>query len=142
MKQNQPRPAPPTKNKQTNAASHAPLAPNDSVMVEAVSFKLPMKFHKLGPLCIGPFKVLKQINEVTFQLELTKDSKMYPGFHSSQLICFKGDAPTLLDPIDLANPGEELYEVEPIIATHTTREKLHFLVKWRSHLSGGVLAIC
>ena len=42
------------------------LSIGDLVMVDAKKFKPPLSSCKMGPGCIGPFKVLCQINNVAY----------------------------------------------------------------------------
>lgn len=41
--------------------------------------------HKLSKRYYGPFKLIKQIGDVAFELELPPTSKIHPVFHVSQL---------------------------------------------------------
>lgn len=43
------------------------------------------KTHKLSKRYYGPFKLIKQICDVAFELELPPTSKIHPVFHVSQL---------------------------------------------------------
>lgn len=62
--------------------SRPSLTPGDLVMVETENFRLHLKSRKLGPRQIGPFKISKQFNEVAYQVDLLKSSKVYPVFQS------------------------------------------------------------
>jgi hypothetical protein len=59
------------------------------------------RIHKLSKRYYGPFKLIKAIGEIAFQLELPNTSKIHPVFHVSQLKPCFGDASTVLDlPVD------------------------------------------
>ena len=74
---------------------HTPLSIGDLVMVDAGNFKLPLSSRKMGPRCIGPFKVLRQINNVAYEITLPPNSRVHPVFHVSQLRKFLGEAPSV-----------------------------------------------
>ena len=112
---------------------HTHLSPGDLVMVEAGNFKLPLASRKMGPRRIGPFKMLRQINEVAYKVELPPKSRVHPVFHVSQLRKFLGEAPAPLDPVLSANPGEAEFEVEAILDTRLSCKKRQFLIKWKGY---------
>ena len=56
------------------------------VMLSTKNIKIKMKgTSKLLPRWIGPFTVIKKINNVAFKLELPESLKIHPVFHSSLL---------------------------------------------------------
>ena len=62
---------------------HTLLSIGDLVMVDAGNFKLPLSSCKMGPCCIGPFKVLCQINNVAYEITLPPNSRVHPAFDVS-----------------------------------------------------------
>lgn len=60
------------------------------------------RFKKLSKHFYGPFKLLNQIGEVAFEVELPTGSKIHPVFHVSQL------KPCL-------NPTAEVLKLPPVI---------------------------
>ncbi|MCI39267.1 hypothetical protein A2U01_0060498, partial [Trifolium medium] len=55
------------------------------------------RVHKLSKRYYGPFKLIKAVGEVAFQLELPSSSKIHPVFHVSQLKSCFGDTTAALN---------------------------------------------
>ncbi|KAI2644255.1 Transposon Tf2-8 polyprotein [Labeo rohita] len=65
---------------------HAPAyQPGDQVWLSTHDLRLRLPCRKLSPRYIGPFKILRQINNVTFQLHLPPRYRIHPTFHVSLL---------------------------------------------------------
>ena len=78
-----------------------------------------MNYHKkIGPKREGPFKIIKVIGSVTYQLKLPPTWRIHPVFHTTLLRQYKetevygASFPRL--PPDMIE-GEEVYEVEWIL---------------------------
>ena len=84
---------------------------------------------------LGPFKVLEQINPVTFRLELPPSMRIHDAFHVSLLEPYETNK---LQQQETAPPAIEVnnhleYEVEEILDSRYIRNKLHYLVHWSGH---------
>lgn len=66
-------------------------------MVDASNFKLKLAFYKIGSCQPGPFKGLKFINDVAYEIELPLKSKVHLFFHVSCLNKFIGKIPPQVD---------------------------------------------
>jgi hypothetical protein len=107
---------------------------------------------KLMPKFVGPFKVVKAVNETTYKLDLAEtQKKIHPVFHSSLLKRYKGTVPQKVMPIVLeedadSNGTYQRYEVHAIVdhrITHRTRPRadgtrtakradgVEYLIQWK-----------
>jgi hypothetical protein len=89
------------------------------------------RFHKLSKRYYGPFKLIKAIGDVAFELELPNTSKIHPVFHVSQMkLCF-GTADTTLD-LPLENVDNQPC-IKPMVLLDWRKnedEQLEVLVQW------------
>ncbi|KAI2646112.1 Transposon Tf2-6 polyprotein [Labeo rohita] len=112
--------------------------PGDLVWLSTRDVRLRLPCRKLSPRYIGPFRILRQINEVTFQLQLPPRYRIYPTFHISLL---KPVSPPVTDP-----PGAEaeppppevldqpsIYSVHEILDSQRRGGRLEYLVDWEGH---------
>ena len=115
---------------------HAWLSTEHLPLVSGLSRKLASRF-------IGPYKVIEQINPVSFKLELPPSWRMHPVFHCSQLKKAQGQVSgTVFDVNDeqpfcpsAAASGE--FEVEDLLDHRVhgrgRSSEWEFLVKWRGY---------
>ena len=110
--------------------------PGSQVWLEATNLCLPFQTSKLNAKRYGPFKVLKALSPVAYQLELPITWRIHNTFHASLLtpyfetpahgLNFSRPPPDLID-------GEEEQEIEQILNHRFfgRNRKLQYLIKWK-----------
>jgi hypothetical protein len=105
------------------------------VWLEGKSLKLPYQSTKLVPKRYGPFKIIKEVSPVVYQLSLPMSWGIHDVFHSSLLSPYHEmtqHGPNFSwPPLDLIE-GEEEYKVKAI-RNHQCfghSHALQYLVKW------------
>jgi Chromo (CHRromatin Organisation MOdifier) domain len=112
----------------------AEMEEGDQVWLEAKNFKV-KGTKKLMPRRYGPFKIMKKISPVAYQLNLPQLMKIHDVFHADLLSPYKETeaygTPYMRPPPDIKE-GEEEYEVKAILdMRHFSRwKKLQYLVHW------------
>ena len=113
---------------------------NDLVYIEEMNIKMTWPLNKLAQWCYGPFEVLCQVNETSYELKLPnswhlKHSVFHrnllllhrPG-HSLQQLAIPCNPTPLLD-----NSGDKVYSVEAIANSrkaNKSKGRIKYLVKW------------
>ncbi|XP_049325152.1 uncharacterized protein LOC125801734 [Astyanax mexicanus] len=113
-------------------------SPGDRVWLSTRDFRQPDMHKKLSAKYIGPFKIIKRINEVTYRLDLPSHYRVCPSFHVSLL---KPVIPGPLDETSLGAPppppvameGGPVYAVERLLDSRRRRGTLEYLVDWRGY---------
>ena len=59
--------------------------PGNQVWLKGKNLKFPHQATKLNPKCYGPFRVVKEISPVAYQLQLPPSWNIHPMFHASLL---------------------------------------------------------
>ena len=89
--------------------------------------------NKLDFYRLGPFSVVKQINNIAFHLELLPSMKIHAIFHISLLEPYKESSILskfqVLPPIEIE--GQEEFEVSEILNSRIIQRKLEFLIQWQ-----------
>jgi len=110
----------------------------DQVWLEGKNLRLPYQATKLAPKRYGPFKIIKEISPVAYQLALPLTWKIHDMFHTSLLSPYcetTAYSPNFSrPPPDLIN-DEEQYEVEQI-RNHQyfgRNRTLQYLIHWKGY---------
>ena len=110
----------------------------DWVWLEAKHLALPYASAKLAPKHHSPFKIMREISPVAYQLELPRAWTIHDVFHSSLLMPYKETkehrAQFQCPPPELIG-NEEEYEVEQIInhRHHGKQHQLQYLIWWKGY---------
>jgi hypothetical protein len=111
----------------------------DQVWLEGKNLRTNQPTAKLVPRRHGPFKVIKVLSPVSYQLQLPTQWSIHPVFHIDLLTTYRETIThgpnyqcPLLDLVD----GEEEYSVEKILDSRKfgRRQHLQYLVKWEGLL--------
>ena len=108
----------------------------DQVWLKGLHLRLPHQSTKLAPKQYGPFKIMKQINPVTYQLMLPNTWQIHPVFHVLLLSPYhktNAHRPNYSRPPHDLISGEEFFEVEQIrdYQHHSWLRMLQYLIKWK-----------
>jgi len=110
----------------------------EQVWLEGKNLHLPYQATKLAPKRYGPFKIIKEISPVAYQLTLPLTWKIHDTFHASLLSPYRETTaygPNFSwPPPDLIN-DEEQYEVEQI-RNHRYfghNRTLQYLIHWKGY---------
>jgi hypothetical protein len=122
---------------------------NDLVWLETKDLKLlehQRRAFKLSAQYIGPFKIIKVVNDNAYQLELPPSLPIYPVINISRLKRYHASAdkfssrpqphhrpPPEVNPTSSGNSNSVHYEVERILAKRMVRGHPQYLVKWSGY---------
>ncbi|XP_041419736.1 uncharacterized protein LOC121393946 [Xenopus laevis] len=106
----------------------------DLVWLSTRHIKLPCPSKKLGQRFLGPFPIIRRVNEVTFKLKLPATYRIHPVFHVALLKpvvknTFSGRDHSPPAPVTIE--GVEEFEVEAILDSRYRRGRLQYLIQWK-----------
>ncbi|KAI2642436.1 Transposon Tf2-8 polyprotein [Labeo rohita] len=118
------------------AAPH--FQPGDLVWLSTRDLRLRLPCRKLSPRYIGPFRILRQINDVTYQLQLPPRYRIHSTFHVSLLKPFSPSA-TDTPGAEAEPPPPEVLEqpsvftVREILDSRRRGGRLEYLIDWEGY---------
>ncbi|KAK3537152.1 hypothetical protein QTP70_002651 [Hemibagrus guttatus] len=115
--------------------------PGQKVWLSTRDIRLRQPCRKLGPRFIGPFTILKQINPVTYKLQLQPEYRIHPTFHVSLLKPHHPSVSPSTEPgSDAAEPPLPLllddgaaYGVRETLDSQHRGGQLKYLVDWEGY---------
>ena len=112
----------------------------DLVWLEGCNLHLDQPAAKLSPKHHGPFKVMRVLSPITYQLELLPQWKTHDVFHIDLLTPYHEmdiHGPNFTQPPPDLVDGEEEYEVKEILDSrkHGRGCRVQYLVKWKGYPS-------
>jgi hypothetical protein len=111
----------------------------DQVWLEGKNLHINQPTAKLVPRRHGPFKVIKVLSPVSYQLQLPMQWSIHPVFHIDLLTPYRETithGPNYQCPLPDLVDGEEEYSVEKILDSRKfgRGQCLQYLVKWEGYL--------
>ena len=106
----------------------------DQVWLSSKDIKIHQPSPKLGPRCLGPFKVIERIGDLDYRLELPDWMRIHNVIHVDRLSpYYENGLPSPKRPEPVIVDGEEEWEVEEILQSRYIGRGLHYLVKWKGY---------
>ncbi len=100
------------------------LHPGQKIWLSSKDLPLKVESHKLAPRFIGPFKVIRKVNPVSYRLLLPKSLRIHPTFHVSRLKPVKYSP---LSPATRPPPAPRIIDGQP---AYTVRRLLDTRLVW------------
>jgi hypothetical protein len=102
----------------TKDTAFRPYKEGDQIWLDGKNLKTTHPTHKLRAKRYGPFKVLKALSHVAYQLQLPQKWKIHNVFHASYLSPYKETmehGPNFLEPPPNIVDGQPEWEVDTIV---------------------------
>lgn len=115
--------------------SHKPQSyvTGDLVLLSTRNLKLATVNKKLSPKQIGPFAILSKIGSQAYRIRLPPRYRIHDVFHVSLLEPWRGrhgEQPANTTLPDVLPDGDEVWEVEKILAERKRKGHVEYLLKW------------
>ncbi|KAI2661157.1 Transposon Tf2-6 polyprotein [Labeo rohita] len=113
--------------------------PGELVWLSTRDINLRLPCRKLSPKFIGPFPIIRRLNDVTYELQLPPHYRIAPTFHVSLLK--RHFNPTFPPSADHPEPPpqpeiettETIYRVQEILDSRRRNGRLQYLIEWEGY---------
>ena len=107
------------------------LKEGDKVYLLRRNIRTKRPSEKLDFKKVGPFRILRKLSALNYELELPKGTRIHPIFHVSLLEPAPSNAK--IQTTLRVEPDEQEYEVEDILDKRTNGRTEEYLVKWKGY---------
>ncbi|KAK3510436.1 hypothetical protein QTP70_006849 [Hemibagrus guttatus] len=114
--------------------------PGQKVWLSTRDIRMHLPCRKLSPRFIGPFPIIRQINPITYHLQLPPEYKIHPVFHVSLLKLHRPSVLPSTEPGEAEEPPLPLivdngaaYLVQDILDSRHRGGHLEYLVDWEGY---------
>ncbi len=114
--------------------------PGQKVWLSTRDIRMCLPCKKLSPRYVGPFTITRQINPVTYLLQLPPQYRIHPSFHVSLLKPYHSPVspstepgPTEEPPLPSILEDGTIYKVKEILDSRRRGGQLEYLVDWEGY---------
>jgi len=108
-----------------------PFVVEERVYLRTDNIHVKWRSKKLNNKSIEPFKIKRNIRELSYELDLLKEMQIHSVFHVFMLQCCNQFIP--LQTIEMSVESDEEYQVKNILEKQMVSGKTHYLIKWKRY---------
>jgi len=108
-----------------------PFVVEERVYLRTNNIHVKWQSKKLNNKSIKPFKIKRNIKELSYKLDLLKEMQIHSVFHVFMLQCCNQFIP--LQIIKMSVESDEEYQVKNILEKRMISRKTHYLIKWKRY---------
>jgi hypothetical protein len=119
-----------------NRQQPATFQVGDMVWLSRKNINTIKNINKLDSTKIGPYKVIRNIKNISYELDLPNTMKQHPVFHVSLLSAYIPNTiphRVIMPPPPVQLDGEIQYELDSINDMRIRNHKIQYLVRWKGY---------